>query len=72
MMGSHKNGGGINNGGGGGGSGDNHISSSSSPLKVTNKKKMRKTRDSDCCSVNFVKYVLHIFNIIFFVSSKKL
>ncbi|KAL1386737.1 hypothetical protein pipiens_012840, partial [Culex pipiens pipiens] len=29
-------------------------------------KKAHKTRDSDCCSINFVKYVLHIFNIIFF------
>lgn len=31
-------------------------------------KKLHKTRDSDCCSINFVKYVLHIFNIIFFMS----
>lgn len=31
-------------------------------------KKAHKTRDSDCCSINFVKYVLHIFNIIFFMS----
>ena len=28
-----------------------------------------KTRDSDCCSVNFIKYSLHIFNTIFLVSS---
>lgn len=27
-----------------------------------------KSRDADCCSVKFVKNVLHIFNIIFFVS----
>lgn len=31
-------------------------------------KNKSKTRDSDCCSINFIKYVLHIFNIIFFVS----
>lgn len=36
-------------------------------LEQTKKKKI-KTRDSDCCSINFVTYVLHIFNIIFFVS----
>lgn len=33
-----------------------------------NKKKKIKTRDSNCCSINFVTYVLHIFNILFFVS----
>ncbi|XP_040164117.1 CD151 antigen-like isoform X1 [Anopheles arabiensis] len=27
-----------------------------------------KTRDSDCCSVNFIKYSLHIFNTIFLIS----
>ncbi|XP_055703855.1 CD151 antigen-like [Phlebotomus papatasi] len=27
-----------------------------------------KTRDSDCWSINFLKYVLHIFNTIFFMS----
>lgn len=31
----------------------------------------RKTRDSDCCSVNFLKYVLHIFNVVFMVSRFK-
>lgn len=29
-----------------------------------------KSRDADCCSVKFVKNVLHIFNIIFFVSTE--
>lgn len=27
-----------------------------------------KARNTDCCSVEFVKNVLHVFNIIFFVS----
>uniref|UniRef100_A0A182SIC0 Uncharacterized protein n=1 Tax=Anopheles maculatus TaxID=74869 RepID=A0A182SIC0_9DIPT len=27
----------------------------------------QKTRDSDCCSINFIKYSLHIFNTIFLV-----
>ncbi|XP_058065154.1 CD151 antigen-like [Anopheles bellator] len=27
-----------------------------------------KTRDSDCCSINFIKYSLHIFNTIFLIS----
>lgn len=31
----------------------------------------RKTRDSDCCSVNFLEYVLYIFNVIFLVSLLK-
>lgn len=30
--------------------------------------KRPKTRDSDCCSINFIKYVLIIIDIIFFVS----
>lgn len=29
---------------------------------------INKKRDSGCCSVNFLKYVLHIFNIVFFLS----
>lgn len=28
----------------------------------------QKTRDSDCCSVNFLKYVLYIFNVIFLLA----
>uniref|UniRef100_A0AAG5D231 Tetraspanin n=2 Tax=Anopheles atroparvus TaxID=41427 RepID=A0AAG5D231_ANOAO len=28
----------------------------------------QKTRDSDCCSINFIKYSLHIFNTIFLMS----
>jgi len=28
----------------------------------------KKSRNSECCSVNFVRCVLHIFNIIFFIS----
>lgn len=30
--------------------------------------KKPKTRDSDCCSINFIKYVLIIVDIVFFVS----
>jgi len=32
------------------------------------KVKKPKTRDSDCCSINFIKYVLIIVDIVFFVS----
>ncbi|CAG9091481.1 unnamed protein product [Plutella xylostella] len=34
---------------------------------LSKKKKMkpRKSRDADCCSVNFLKCVLHIFNVVF-------
>lgn len=32
------------------------------------KVKKPKTRDSDCCSINFIKYVLIIVDVIFFVS----
>ncbi|VVD03465.1 unnamed protein product [Leptidea sinapis] len=33
---------------------------------ITKKKiRPRKSRDADCCSVNFLKCVLHIFNVIF-------
>ncbi|XP_058129744.1 CD151 antigen-like [Anopheles ziemanni] len=28
----------------------------------------QKTRDSDCCSINFIKYSLHIFNTMFLIS----
>nr|CAD7606448.1 unnamed protein product [Timema genevievae] len=28
----------------------------------------RKNRDSDCCSVNFLKYVLQIFNVVFLLA----
>ncbi|KAF4526878.1 hypothetical protein B566_EDAN013789, partial [Ephemera danica] len=28
----------------------------------------KKTRDSDCCSVNFLKYVLHVYNVIFLLA----
>ncbi|KOC66896.1 hypothetical protein WH47_11960 [Habropoda laboriosa] len=28
-----------------------------------------RTRDDGCCSVNFVKYVLHIYNVVLFVSN---
>lgn len=37
---------------------------------LSKKKKMkpRKSRDADCCSVNFLKCVLHIFNVVFLVS----
>ncbi|EZA50623.1 hypothetical protein X777_10974 [Ooceraea biroi] len=27
-----------------------------------------RTRDDGCCSVNFLKYVLHIYNVVLFVS----
>lgn len=29
-----------------------------------------RTRDDGCCSVNFLKYVLHIYNVVLFVSFK--
>ncbi|XP_050070523.1 CD151 antigen-like [Anopheles maculipalpis] len=38
-----------------------------SPNKKLTKPK-QKTRDSDCCSINFIKYSLHIFNTIFLIS----
>jgi len=38
------------------------------PQKQIKVKKPIKTRDSDCCSINFIKYVLIIIDIIFFVS----
>ena len=28
-----------------------------------------RTRDDGCCSVNFLKYVLHIYNVVLFVST---
>ncbi|XP_052888305.1 CD151 antigen-like [Anopheles moucheti] len=31
-------------------------------------KPKQKTRDSDCCSINFIKYSLHTFNTIFLIS----
>ena len=30
-----------------------------------------RTRDDGCCSVNFLKYVLHIYNVVLFVSTFK-
>ena len=30
-----------------------------------------RTRDDGCCSVNFLKYVLHIYNVVLFVSDVK-
>ena len=30
-----------------------------------------RTRDDGCCSVNFLKYVLHIYNVVLFVSNVK-
>lgn len=36
-------------------------------LKHT-KIKGKKSRDSSCCSINFIKYVLQTFNVILFVS----
>lgn len=44
--------------------GANSVSSASTSKQEVKKK----TRDSDCCSVNFLKYVLHIFNVVFMVS----
>lgn len=38
-------------------------------IKIKRPKKA-KNRDSDCCSINFIKYVLIIIDIIFFVSRK--
>lgn len=29
-----------------------------------------RTRDDGCCSVNFLKYVLHIYNVVLFVSKR--
>lgn len=46
---------------------NNNINGTTSSKKQKIKKP--KTRDSDCCSINFIKYVLMIFNIIFFVSA---
>lgn len=46
-------------------------SSTSSKKKQPQKQikiKKPKNRDSDCCSINFIKYVLIIIDIIFFVS----
>ncbi|XP_047989502.1 CD151 antigen-like isoform X3 [Leguminivora glycinivorella] len=34
-------------------------------LSKKKKVKPRKSRDADCCSVNFLKCVLHIFNVVF-------
>ncbi|XP_061706337.1 CD151 antigen-like [Cydia pomonella] len=34
-------------------------------LSKKKKVKPRKSRDADCCSVNFIKCVLHIFNVVF-------
>ncbi|XP_077286979.1 CD151 antigen-like [Arctopsyche grandis] len=44
--------------------GTNSVSSASTSKPEVKKK----TRDSDCCSVNFLKYVLHIFNVVFMVA----
>lgn len=41
--------------------------SKKSPQKLIKIKKP-KTRDSGCCSINFIKYVLIIIDIVFFVS----
>lgn len=38
------------------------------PHLIAKKLKPKRSRDSSCCSINFIKYVLQIFNIIFFVS----
>ncbi|XP_072941429.1 CD151 antigen isoform X2 [Epargyreus clarus] len=38
---------------------------SSALLAKKKKVKPRKSRDADCCSVNFLKCVLHIFNVVF-------
>lgn len=56
---------------------NNNNNSSGSSSTSTKKKqpqkqiktKKPKTRDSDCCSINFIKYVLIIIDIIFFVSN---
>lgn len=43
--------------------------SKKSPQKQKIKIKKPKNRDSGCCSINFIKYVLIIIDIVFFVSS---
>lgn len=48
-------------------SGSSTSSKKKQPQKLIKIKKP-KTRDSDCCSINFIKYVLIIIDIIFFVS----
>lgn len=47
---------------------NNNYNNSRQPMNGANIN--NKSRDADCCSVKFVKNVLHIFNIIFFVSIK--
>uniref|UniRef100_A0A182QZM8 Tetraspanin n=1 Tax=Anopheles farauti TaxID=69004 RepID=A0A182QZM8_9DIPT len=44
---------------------NNGQSSSRSGRTYQPTKPKQKTRDSDCCSINFIKYSLHIFNTIF-------
>lgn len=49
-------------------------SSTSSKKKQPQKQikiKKPKNRDSNCCSINFIKYVLIIIDIIFFVSKMR-
>lgn len=51
---------------------NNNSSGSSTSSKKQPQKQIKikkpKNRDSDCCSINFIKYVLIIIDIIFFVS----
>ena len=58
---------------------NNNNNNSTTSGSTTSKKKQQqpqkqikikkpKNRDSDCCSINFIKYVLIIIDIIFFVS----
>jgi hypothetical protein len=53
---------------------NNSSGSSTSSKKQQPQKQIKikkpKNRDSDCCSINFIKYVLIIIDIIFFVSRK--
>ncbi|XP_053679000.1 CD151 antigen-like [Anopheles nili] len=48
--------------------GNSNDQSSSRSLRRSPKMLKQKTRDSDCCSINFIKYSLHIFNAIFLMS----
>jgi hypothetical protein len=48
--------------------GNSNGHSSKKPPQKQIKIKKPKTRDSDCCSINFIKYVLIIIDIVFFVS----
>uniref|UniRef100_A0A2M4CZZ5 Putative tetraspanin family integral membrane protein n=1 Tax=Anopheles darlingi TaxID=43151 RepID=A0A2M4CZZ5_ANODA len=45
-----------------------HSSSSSSSSSRSSKTPKPKTRDSDCCSINFIKYALHTLNALFVIS----